>query len=152
MKDWPPVLLRRWLLYAAAGPAFLFAGAVMYFAARDHVLLTLSALLAICTFLRCLSFYRMAAGRAYDTVEGVCVGLKRAPLRKQQRVQLLDADGMEHTVTMDKRTRLTIGNCYRVYYRHTTAPGADALPLQDLLAQDMFLGLEDLGEYHADPQ
>lgn len=150
MKEWPPILLRRWLLSAAAGLAFFLAGAAAYAAARDHVLLILSTLLAVFTFLRCLSFYRMAAAHAYDAVDGVCIGVKRTPMRKQQSVRLLTSDGVEHTVTLDKHTRLFIGNRYRVYYRRNMASGQTALPFQGILAQDMFLGLEDLGEYQAE--
>lgn len=147
--DWPPVLLRRWLLTAAAGLGFLLAGLAAFLALEDRVLLTLSALLALCTLLRCLSFYRMAAGQAYGSLEGVCITIQRLPMRRQQNVRLLAPDGGEHTFALDKQTRLRVGNCYRIYFQQSPAGLPDDGPFRRLQAQDIILGLEDLGEYHA---
>lgn len=147
--DWPPVLLRRWLLAAAAGPGFLLAGLAAFLALEDRVLLTLSALLALCTLLRSFSFYRMAAGQAYGVFEGVCVAIQRPPMRRQQSVRLLTLDGGEHTFALDKQVRLRVGNCYRVYFQRPPAGTREDGLFECLQAQDVFLGLEDLGEYHA---
>ena len=147
--DWPPILLRRWLLTAAAGLGFLLAGLAAFLAAEDRVLLTLSVLLAISTLLRCLFFYRMAAGQAYGSLEGVCIAVQRLPMRRQQSVRIFTPDGKEHTFTLDKQARLRVGNCYRIYFQQPPANLPDDGLFRYLQAQDIFLGLEDLGEYHA---
>lgn len=149
-KEWPHALLRRWLLTAAAGLGFLLAGLAVFLVSRDCILLMLSILLALLTLLRCLSFYRIASAGNFEVVEGVCIGVKRLPLRRQQGIRLLTAEGIEHTVTLDKHMRLCIGNLYRAYFKSKPVAGQDALPFHSVLEQDLFLGLEDLGEYHAE--
>lgn len=144
-RGWPAVLQRRWLLSGAAGLGFLAVGAAAFLALQDRVLLMISALLAFCIALRSVSFYRMARSNGYEVVEGVCIELGRPGMKKQQSVRLLQMDGNEYAVMLDKRTTLRIGNLYRLYFRQ--APPSQLSGLERYLAQDQFLGLEDLGEY-----
>lgn len=146
ITNWPVALLRRWLLSAAVGGAFLLAGAAAFFALEDHILLGLSLILALYTFLRCASVYRIASSGSYETVEGVCVEIKRKVLQKQQSVRLMSLDGVEHSLTLDRQMRLRLGNHYRFYFKPSDAAGMGSLP-QNLRPQDQLLGLEDLGEY-----
>lgn len=147
-KEWPNVLRRRWMLTGAAGAGFLLVGIVMYLTLNERTLLMLSALLAGFTALRCLSFYRMVCEGAYETVEGVCIEIGRAGLRRQRCVRLLQYDGNEYTLTMDKGTRLRIGNSYRIYFRAND--GSKEL-LPEILPMEQLLGMEDQGEYTAGP-
>jgi len=144
--EWPAVLQRRWLLSGAAGLGFLAVGLVVFFTLHDRALLIISALLAFCIALRCVSFYRMARSDGYEVVEGVCIELGRPGMKKQRSVRLLQMDGNEYAVMLDKRTTLRIGNLYRLYFRQT--PPSQISGLEQYLAQDQFLGLENLGEYH----
>lgn len=142
LNQWPPVLLRRWLFQAIAGLACLLIGVVVFLAAGDKVLLLISVLLALFTVLRCMSFYQLITNGNYEAVEGVCVRIKNAPLRKRRSISFLREDGVEQTILLDKQTKVRIGNCYRAYFRQV--PDSPACP-----AQDSFLALEDLGEYQA---
>ena len=81
----------------------------------------LSAVLAGFTALRCLSFCRMARDGAYETVEGVCIEIGRAGLRRQRGVRLLQYDGNECALKLDKRRGLCMGNRYRTYFRQVVA-------------------------------
>lgn len=144
--EWPTALQRRWLLSGAAGLCFLAVGLVVFLTLHDRVLLMISALLAFCIALRCVSFYRMARSDGYEVVEGICTELGRSGIKKQRSVRLLQMDGNEYAVMLDKRTPLRIGNLYRLYFRQ--APPSQTSGLERYLAQDQFLGLEDLGEYH----
>lgn len=146
LKAWPPVLLRKWLLTCVIGLGCLLVGIVMFLAAGDRVMLMISGLLALMTTLRCVSFFRLVSKQAYETVEGVCIGIKKAPLRKQRSLCLLTENGAEHTITLDQQTPVRIGNCYRAYFQ-SSGPVSEADPLQRFLARDQFLALEDLGEY-----
>ena len=148
LKAWPPVLLRKWLLTCVIGIGCLLVGVVMFLAAGDRVMLMISALLALLTALRCVSFYRLVSKQEYETVEGVCIGVRKAPLRKQRSLCLLTESGAEHTITLDKQTPVRIGNCYRAYFQ-SSGIASEAVPLQSFLAQDQFLALENLGEYRA---
>lgn len=151
LSEWPQALLRRWLLSAAAGVGFLLAGLTAFFALHDHILLIISALLALFTTVRCIIFYHAIAGGGYETVEGVCVGIRRTPLRQLQTIRLMTMDGVEQTLSLDKRTHLRIGNRYRVYFRHAQTQGGAIFP-QGLQAQDQLMGFEDLGEFHAEQE
>lgn len=145
LHEWPAVLQRRWLLSGAAGLCFLAVGLVVFLTLHDRALLIISALLALCIALRCVSFYRMARSDGYEVVEGICIELGRSGMKKQRSVRLLQMDGNEYAVMLDKRSPLRIGNLYRLYFRQAS-PGQMS-GLERYLSQDQFLGLEDLGEY-----
>lgn len=148
-SQWPQALQRRWLVNLAICALFPLAGLAAWLTLDDLFLFALSLLLSLAVLVRSLLFYRAAASRAYETVEGVCIGLRRQPLREQQTVRLLTAHGLEHTLTLDKRTRLLIGNQYRFYFQKAGFARAEPLP-EPLRPRDQFLGMEDLGPYRAD--
>lgn len=127
------------------------AGVAAFFALKDRILLGLSFSLALFTFLRCLSIYRVVSSGAYEVVEGVCVELKHKTFQKQQNVLLMSLDGVEHRLTLDKRTHLRIGNRYRFYFKPADTAYVDGLP-QSLRPQDLLLGMEDLGGYCAEQE
>ena len=143
LPEWPAPLLRKWLLSAAIGLGCLLVGIIMYVALADKVMLMLSILLTLLTAGRCMIFYRRIGRDAYECVEGVCIKIQKAPLRKQRSLCLLTQSGAEHTVTLDTRIPVRIGNCYRLFYLATEVDGLHPL----LTAPQQFLALEDLGEY-----
>ncbi len=142
LREWPPVLLRKWLLSIAIGLGYLAVGVVMFFVAGDHVLLVISLLLVLATALRCARLFRLFSSQGYEWIDGTCVGIRQAPLRKQRSLRLLDLDGAEHTFSLNCRLPVQVGRQYRVYF----CPSSTVAPL---LAQRQFLALEDLGELSA---
>ena len=142
-ENWPAPILRRWLLSAAAGPVIFLIGLTGRIALRDPVLLPLSALLSGCIITRCILLFRVIRQGDYETVEGACVTVRRAPLGGHQRIRLMDDSGTAHDLLLDRRQRFLIGNNYRIYLQ--SPPGA-ALP-EAGLPHGALLGLEDLGEY-----
>lgn len=143
LPEWPAPLLRKWLLSAALGVGFLIVGSIMYIALDDKIMLMLSLPLSLLSAGRCVLLYRLIGRDAYEFVEGVCIKIQKAPLRKQRSLCLITDSGIEHTVTLDARIPVRIGNCYRLFY----LAAADDGPTQFLFAQQQFLALEDLGEY-----
>ena len=141
-ENWPAPILRRWLLSAAAGPVIFLIGLTGRIALRDPVLLPLSALLSGCIITRCILLFRTIRQGDYETVEGMCVAIKRAPLGGHQRIRLMDESGTAHDLLLDRRQKFLIGNSYRVYLQ--SPPGA-ALP-EARIPHGALLGLEDLGE------
>ncbi len=127
ITNWPVALLRRWLLSAAVGGISPGRGGGVL-CPEDRILLGLSFSLALFTFLRCLSIYRVVSSGAYEVVEGVCVELKHKTFQKQQNVLLMSLDGVEHRLTLDKRTHLRIGNRYRFYFKPADTAYVDGLP------------------------
>ena len=149
-RDWPAALQRKWLLSWAAGAAFLTVGITVFLALEDRPLLIISTLLAACVALRCMAFYRTAAGGNYEVITGICVGLGHAGLRRSRTVRMFLTDGTEYEVALDKRIALRIGNRYQLYFHLVPGlSGGQAFPRQALM-DSQFLALEDLGEYHID--
>ena len=85
---------------------------------------------------------------AYETVEGVCVAIRRAPLGGHQRIRLMDESGTAHDLLLARHQRFLIGSSYRVYLQ--SPPGA-ALP-EARIPHGALLGLEDLGECQAESE
>ena len=134
-ENWPAPILRRWLLSAAAGPVIFLIGLAGRIALHDPTLLTLSTLLATCIVVRCILLFQAIRQGDYETVEGVCVAIRRAPLGGHQRITA-------HDLLLDRRQRFLIGSSYRIYLQ--SSPGA-SLP-EARIPHGALLGLEDLGE------
>ena len=145
-ENWPAPILRRWLLSAAAGPVIFLIGLAGRIALHDPTLLTLSTLLASCIVVRCILLFQAIRQGAYETVEGVCVAIRRAPLRGHQRIRLMDDSGTAHDLLLDRRQRFLIGSSYRVYLQ--SPPGAE-LP-EARIPRGALLGLEELGACRAE--
>ena len=143
-ENWPAPILRRWLLSAAAGPFIFLIGLAGRIALHDPVLLTLSALLASCIGVRCILLFRVIRQGDYETLEGVCVTVRRAPLGSHQRIRLMDDSGAAHDLLLDRRQRFLVGSGYRVSH------GAALLGAR--IPHGVLLGLEDLGEYRAESE
>lgn len=141
-ENWPAPILRRWLLSAAAGPVIFLIGLAGRIALHDPTLLTLSTLLATCIVVRCILLFQAIRQGDYETVEGVCVAIRRAPLGGHQRIRLMDDSGTAHDLLLDRRQRFLIGSSYRIYLQ--SSPGA-SLP-EARIPHGALLGLEDLGE------
>lgn len=141
-ENWPAPILQRWLLSTAAGSVIFLIGLAGRIALHDPTLLTLSTLLASCMVVRCILLFRAVRHGDYETVEGVCVAVRRAPLGGHQRIRLMDDSGTAHDLLLDRRQRFLIGSSYRIYLQ--SSPGA-SLP-EARIPHGALLGLEDLGE------
>ena len=147
-ENWPAPILRRWLLSAAAGPVIFLIGLAGRIALHDHMLLTLSSLLASCIVVRCILLFQAIRQGDYETVEGVCIAIRRAPIGGHQRIRLMDDSGAAHDLLLDRHQNFLIGSSYRVYLQ--SSPGAE-LP-EARIPHGALLGLEDLGECQAESE
>ena len=147
-ENWPAPILRRWLLSAAAGPVIFLIGLAGRIALHDPTLLTLSSLLASCIVVRCILLFQAIRQGDYETVEGVCIAIRRAPIGGHQRIRLMDDSGTAHDLLLDRRQRFLIGSSYRVYLQ--SPPGA-ALP-GARVPHGALLGLEEIEECRAESE
>ena len=147
-ESWPAPILRRWLLSAAAGPVIFLIGLTGRIALRDPVLLPLSALLSGCIITRCILLFRTIRQGDYETVEGVCIAIRRAPIGGHQRIRLMDESGTAHDLLLDRRQKFLIGSSYRVYLQ---SPPEAALP-GVRIPRGALLGLEELGACRVDSE
>ena len=147
-ENWPAPILRRWLLSAAAGPVIFLIGLAGRIALHDPTLLTLSTLVASCMVVRCILLFQAIRHGDYETVEGVCIAIRRAPIGGHQRIRLMDDSGAAHDLLLDRHQNFLIGSSYRVYLQ--SSPGAE-LP-EARIPHGALLGLEDLGECQAESE
>ena len=147
-ENWPAPILRRWLLSAAAGPVVFLIGLAGRIALHDPTLLTLSTLLASCMVVRCILLFQAIRQGSYETVEGVCVAIRRAPLGGHQRIRLMDESGTAHDLLLAWHQRFLIGSSYRVYLQSYF--GAE-LP-EARIPRGALLGLEELGACRVDSE
>ena len=73
IKQWPPVLLRRWLLTVALGLGFLVVGLAVWLALRDHTFLYLSGVVFLLSLGRAVMLFRCFLLGDYEVLEGVCI-------------------------------------------------------------------------------
>lgn len=147
-ENWPAPILRRWLLSAAAGPVIFLIGLAGRIALHDPTLLTLSTLLASCMVIRCILLFRVIRQVDYETVEGVCVAIRRAPLGGYQHIRLMDDSGTAHDLLLDRRQKFLVGSSYRVYLQ--SPPGAVLPGVR--IPRGALLGLEELGACRAESE
>ena len=147
-ESWPAPILWRWLLSAAAGPVIFLIGLTGRIALRDPVLLPLSALLSGCIVARCTLLFRAIRQGSYETVDGVCVAIKRAPIGGHQRIRLMDDSGSAHDLLLDRRQKFLIGNSYRVYLQSTSGAALPGVRIP----RGALLGLEELGACRAESE
>ena len=96
--------------------------------------------------IRCILLFRVIHQGDYETVEGVCVAIRRAPLGGHQRIRLMDDSGAAHDLLLDRSQKFLIGSRYRIYLQNSS--GAALLGAR--IPNSALLGLEDLGEYRAE--
>ena len=147
-ESWPTPILRRWLLSAAAGPVIFLIGLTVRIALHDPTLLTLSTLLASCMVVRCILLFQAIRQGDSETVEGVCVAIRRASWRGPQRIRLMDDSGAAHDLLLDRYQKFLIGSSYRVYFQ--SPPGAELPGVR--IPRGALLGLEELGEYRTESE
>lgn len=146
-KKCPRVLLQKLLITLLLGAGCLAVGAAYYAAVRDTVFLALSGFLSVGCVWRSYCLYKMISGKNYIIFEGVCVGITPKPMRRYRNVRLMDTEGLESTLLLDKRTRVKIGVQYRIYFKQDGRSSLGSEYLDTSLSGDCFLGIEELGEF-----
>ena len=147
-ENWPAPILRRWLLSIAAGPVIFLVGLAGCIALRDPVLLALSTLLATCMVIRCILLFRVIHQGDYETVEGVCVAIRRTPLGGHQRIRLMDDSGAAHDLLLDRSQKFLIGSRYRIYLQNSSGTAL----LDTRVPNSALLGLDELGACRAESE
>ena len=142
-RDWPVVLKRKWIMTLVMGLQFFLVGVGVYLALNDRTMLLISTALVLCTALRCASFYWTIYTGNYEITEGFCIEICKADRQRRRKVRLLEEDGNEWAILLDKRTPIRIGSYYRIYYEVCPGSqrGSDMLPV---FAARQFLAVEDL--------
>jgi hypothetical protein len=149
LKKIPGVLLQKSLFTVLLGLGFLLVGGAYYIYAKDRIFLVLSILMFVFSLMRSAGLYRTSVGEKYEIIEGTCVGIAVKSFRKQTRVRLLDQNGIETTLCIEKQAKVKIGFRYRFYFKQNGQLTFGSEYLDTVLSTDHFLGFEVLGEFVA---
>ena len=93
---------------------------------------------------RAWCIYRTITKGSYETVEGRCTAVMPKVLRKYCKIRVMDTNGNESTLMLDKRSIIKIGHKYRFYFRNTQRMTFGNTYLDSYLPLDYFLGYEEL--------
>lgn len=146
-KTMPPVLFRKVFLTALVGVGCFAVGAGYYLYYRDGTLLLLSGLVLLFSLIRAAGLHRTITTKKYEIVEGTCVGVSSIPFRRQLRIRIMDAYGIETSLCLGKQARVKIGFCYRFFFKEGQPPSLGNEFLDSALVTGHFMGFEEIGKF-----
>lgn len=117
---------------------------VIFLIANDRIILVLGGLLFICCVFRSKSIWTLISNDRYEMVEGVCSGVTSPPFRRYRKIHLLDGNGAEFTLLLDRNARFHIGTPYRFYFQKDARPLVGNRYLDASLSTNTFLGYEEI--------
>lgn len=117
---------------------------VIFLIANDRIILVLGGLLFICCVFRSKSIWTLISNDRYEMVEGVCSGVTSPPFRRYRKIHLLDGNGAEFTLLLDRNARFHIGTPYRFYFQKDARPLVGNPYLDASLSTNIFLGYEEI--------
>lgn len=150
IRNAPFPLRRKFYMTGLLGLLCLLIGIAVYFFSKDRTMLMLSGVVCILCILRAYSIFRIITDEQYETVEGTCVGIMPKPLRKYRKVRIMDDEGNESSLLLNKQSKVKIGYRYRFYFKKTQRLTLGNELIDSSLSSDYFLGYEELGEYAAE--
>lgn len=146
LKGAPAPLRKKFYMTGLLGLLCLLIGIAVYFFSKDRTMLLLSGVVCFLSMLRAYSILRTITGKQYETVEGTCVGIMPKPLRKYRKIRIMDDDGNESAVLLNKQSKVKIGYRYRFFFQKTQRISLGSEYLDTAMSSDHFLGYEELGE------
>lgn len=146
IREAPAPLRRKLYLTAIIGIICLLVGLAMFLFLKDRMMLFLSSVLLVFCIGKVVDHYRLIVGEEYEIVEGTCVSIMPKPLRKYRKIKIMDDNGVESSLLLNKQSRVKIGYRYRFYFKETQHVSLGSEYLDSALSSDCFLGYEELGE------
>lgn len=146
IKDSPPPLRRKLFLTMLVGLLCLLVGISMCIFLKDWLMLGLSGAVCVFSFIKAFGMYQVVVKKSYEIVEGTCVGIVPKPLRKFRRIKIMDDEGNETSLLLNKQSKVKIGDRYRFYFKQTPHFSLGSEYFDAAMSSDCFLGYEKIGE------
>lgn len=143
-KNTPTPIYHKLILTCIVGTACLLVGLAMAVFLRDKMMLFLSLAIWIFSFLKAINYYRIMCDKKYEIVEGTCVAITPKPMRKYRKIKIMDDNGIESSLLLEKHAKVKIGNRYRFYFKETQHLSLGNSYLDNAISSDHFLGYEEL--------
>lgn len=147
LKDSPPPLRQKLFLTVLIGLLCLLVGTAMCLFAGDRIMLFLSGAVCVFSLAKAAVLYHVLAAGKYEVVEGTCVGISPKPLRKFRKIRIMDDEGNESSLLLNKQAKIIIGDRYRFYFKQTQRFTLGSEYFDAATSSDCFLGYEPLGQY-----
>jgi hypothetical protein len=148
IKTAPAPLQRKLLLTVLIGALCLLVGVAMFLFFRDAMMLMLSTAVCIGAILKGVSLFRVIFKEQYETIEGTCIFVSQNPIRKYRKIKIMDDNGNESSLLLNKQDKIKIGYRYRFYFKDTNRLTLGNSYLDTAFSNDCFIGFEELGEFH----
>lgn len=149
IRNVPVPLRRKFYMTGLLGLICLLIGIAVYFFSKDRTMLLLSGIVCILCISRAYCIFRIITDEQYETFQGICVGIVPKPLRKYRKVRIMDDEGNESSLLLNKQSKVKIGYRYRFYFKKTQRLTLGSEYIDSSLSSDCFLGYEELGEFNA---
>lgn len=143
-KNTPTPIYHKLILTCIVGTGCLLVGLAMSLFLRDKMMLFLSLAIWIFSFLKANNYYRIMCDKKYEIVEGTCVAITPKPLRKYRKIKIMDDNGIESSLLLEKHAKVKIGYRYRFYFKETQHLSFGNNYLDNAVSSDHFLGYEEL--------
>ncbi len=147
LKGAPAPLRRKFYITGLLGLLCLLIGIAVYFFSKDRTMLLLSGVVCVLSIWRAYSIFRTIDKKQYETVEGTCVAITPKSLRKYRKIRIMDDEGNEFAVLLNKQSKVKIGYRYRFFFKQTQRFSLGSEYLDAAMSSDHFLGYEELGEF-----
>lgn len=143
-KNTPTPIYHKLILTCIVGTGCLLAGLAMALFLHDRMMMFLSLAIWIFSFAKAVTYYRIMCNRKYEIVEGTCVAITPKPLRKYRKIKIMDDNGIESSLLLEKHAKVKIGYRYRFYFKETQHLTFGNSYLDNAISSDHFLGYEEL--------
>ena len=141
----PAPLRRKMLLTSVIGIACFLIGFAFFLFCKDQTMLLLSLAVFVMCIGKTITLHRIVSMQSYETIEGTCAFIAPQLLRRYRKVKIIDNEGNETSLLLDKHSKIQLGSRYKFYFKE-----ADRLTLgkeyfDSVLNADCFLGFEEVG-------
>lgn len=141
-----PSLRRKLLLTVLLGLLCLLIGFAIYLFANDRITFYLSIAICIFSLYKVIMLYYTIIKHKYETVDGTCVSIIPKLFRKYRKIKIMDDNGTESTLLLNKHSKIKIGTRYRFYFKTSNNIKIGNEYIDSALSSDCFLGYEELSE------
>ncbi len=115
--DFPSALRHRVFLTLLAGTGSLLITGITFASTKDHVLLCLGTIIFLCCTGKGILLWHTLFRDNYVTITGTCTAISRLPLHGYQKILVMQEDGTETTLILNRQTQLKANTPYHFYFR-----------------------------------
>lgn len=144
IKNSPLPLRQKMLFSVLIGVVCFSVGGVIFIYTKDRIMLYLSFAVLAFSIIKSINLFLILRNKKYDVIEGMCTVIVPKPLRKVRKVEIIDNEGNNHSLYLNKQSKLKIGQSYRFYFKKTESILTGNEYFDTALNSDSFLGYESI--------